>query len=149
MALIDTVSEGIKNAMKAHEQLKLETLRSIKKELLEARTAKDSGGIISEEDEIRLLRKMVKQRNDAAEIYKSQNRNDLSEKEEQEALIISAFLPKAMSAEEIEKVVKEIIVKTGATSIKEMGKVMSETTAALSGKAEGKEISVIVKKLLG
>jgi len=148
MQLIDTISEEIKSAMKAREQLKLETLRSIKKELLEARTAKDSGGSVSEEDEIRILRKMLKQRNDAAEIYKNQGRKDLSDKEEQEAEIISVFLPQPMSADEIEKTVKEIIAKTGATSIKEMGKVMSEATAALAGKAEGKEISVIVKKLL-
>jgi len=148
MQLIDTISEEIKSAMKAREQLKLETLRSIKKELLEARTAKDSGGSVSEEDEIRILRKMLKQRNDAAEIYKNQGRKDLSDKEEQEAEIISVFLPQPMSADEIEKTVKEIITKTGATSIKEMGKVMSEATAALAGKAEGKEISVIVKKLL-
>ena len=148
MQLIDTISEEIKSAMKAREQLKLETLRSIKKELLEARTAKDSGGNVSEEDEIRILRKMLKQRHDAAEIYKNQGRKDLSDKEEQEAEIISVFLPQPMSADEIEKTVKEIIAKTGATSIKEMGKVMSEATAALAGKAEGKEISVIVKKLL-
>jgi len=148
MSLFDTVSEEIKNAMKAREQLRLETLRSIKKELLEARTAKDSGGTVSDEDEIRILRKMVKQRNDAAEIYKNQGRKDLSDKEEQEAVIISAFLPQPISPEEIEKVIKEIITKTGATSIKEMGKVMSEATAALAGKAEGKEISVIVRKAL-
>ena len=148
MSLFDTISEEIKTAMKAREQLRLETLRSIKKELLEARTAKDAGGIISEEDEIKLLRKMLKQRNDAAEIYKSQARTDLSDKEEQEAAIITAFLPQPISAEDIEKTVKEIIAKTGATSIKEMGKVMAEATAALSGKAEGKEISLIVRKLL-
>ena len=148
MSLFDTVSEEIKNAMKAREQLKLETLRSIKKELLEARTAKNASESISEEEEIKLLRKMLKQRVDSAEIFKSQGRKDLSDKEEQEAAIISSFLPQPMSAEDIEKVVKEIIAKTGATSIKEMGKVMSEATAALSGKAEGKEISSIVKKLL-
>jgi len=148
MTLIDKVSEEIKSAMKAREQLKLDTLRSIKKELLEARTAKDTGGIISSEDEIRILRKMVKQRNDAAEIYKTQGRKDLSDKEEQEAAIISEFLPQQMSPQEIEKVVKEIITKTGATSVKEMGKVMAEATASLAGKADGKEISIIVKKLL-
>lgn len=148
MTLIDRISEEIKNAMKAREQLRLDTLRSIKKELLEARTAKDAAGVVSEDDEIRILRKMVKQRADAAEIYKNQGRTDLSDKEEQEAKIISAFLPQQMSVEEIEKVVKEIITKTGAISMKEMGKVMSEATATLAGKAEGKEISAIVKKLL-
>jgi len=148
MTLIETISKEITNAMKAREQFKLETLRSIKKELLEAKTAKASTGEISEEEEMRVLRKMVKQRNDAAEIYKNQNRKDLSDKEEQEAAIIAAFLPQPISPEEIENVVKEIIAKIGAASIKDMGKVMSEATAALSGKAEGKEISTIVKKLL-
>ena len=148
MSLFETINEEIKNAMKAREQLRLDTLRAIKKELLEARTAKNAGGVVSDEDEIRILQKMVKQRNDAAAIYKSQGRGDLSEKEVQEAAIISVFLPTPMSAEELEKTIKEIIERTGAASMKEMGKVMSEASAALAGKAEGKEISAIVRKLL-
>ena len=148
MLLFETINEEIKNAMKAREQLKLDTLRAIKKELLEARTAKNAGGVVSDEDEIRILQKMVKQRNDAATIYKTQGRSDLSDKEEQEAAIISVFLPAPMSAEELEKTIREIIEKTGATSMKEMGKVMGEATAALSGKADGKEISALVRKLL-
>ena len=148
MLLFETINEEIKNAMKAREQLKLDTLRAIKKELLEARTAKNAGGVVSGEDEIRILQKMVKQRNDAATIFKTQGRADLSEKEEQEAAIISVFLPAPMSAEELEKTIREIIEKTGATSMKEMGKVMGEATAALVGKADGKEISTLVRKLL-
>ena len=148
MSLFETINEEIKIAMKAREQLKLDTLRAIKKELLEARTAKNSGGVVSDEDEIRILQKMVKQRNDAAAIYKTQGRTDLSDKEEQEAAIISVFLPAPISAEELEKTIKDIIEKNGATSMKDMGKVMGEATAALAGKAEGKEISAIVRKLL-
>ncbi|MDR2928457.1 MAG: GatB/YqeY domain-containing protein [Cytophagaceae bacterium] len=148
MSLIETISEEIKSAMKAREQIRLETLRAIKKELLEARTAKDAGGVISDEDEIRILQKMVKQRNDASEIYKTQGRQDLCDKEVQEAAIISAFLPAPMSAEEVEAAVRQIIEQTGAASMKEMGKVMGEATKALAGKADGKEISAIVRKLL-
>ena len=148
MSLFETINEEIKIAMKAREQLRLDTLRAIKKELLEARTAKNAGGVVSNEDEIRILQKMVKQRNDAAEIYKSQGRSDLSEKEVQEAAIISVFLPAPMNPEELEKTIKEIIERTGAASMKDMGKVMGEATAALAGKAEGKEISAVVRKLL-
>lgn len=148
MTLFDTINEEIKCAMKAREQLKLETLRSIKKELLEARTAKNSGGVVSEEDEIRILQKMIKQRKDASAIYSAQSRADLAVKEDQEAEIIAVFLPEQMSEAELEKSVREIIQKCGATSVKEMGKVMGFASSALAGKAEGKEISQMVKKLL-
>lgn len=148
MSLFDIINEEIKSAMKAREQLRLDTLRSIKKELLEARTAKNSGGVVSEDEEIRILQKMVKQRKDAFTIYAAQNRADLADKEEKEAEIIGAFLPEPIAEAELEVIVKEIIQSCGAVSIKEMGKVIGLATAALVGKAEGKEISGMVKKLL-
>jgi uncharacterized protein YqeY len=148
MALFDTINEGIKSAMKAREQLRLETLRFIKKELLEARSAKNSGGVVSEEDEIKILKKMLKQRRDASTIYAAQSRADLADKEDREAEIIAAYLPEQMSDAELEQVVKGIITSSGATSIKEMGKVMGLASSALAGKAEGSEISKMVKKLL-
>lgn len=148
MSLFDIINEEIKNAMKAREQLRLDTLRSIKKELLEARTAKNSGGVVSEDEEIRILQKMVKQRKDAFTIYAAQNRADLADKEDKEAEIIGAFLPEPITEAELEMIVKDIIQSCGAVSIKEMGKVIGLASAALVGKAEGKEISKMVKKLL-
>lgn len=148
MSLFDTINEEIKVAMKAREQLKLETLRSIKKELLEARTAKNAGGVVTAEEELKILQKMVKQRKDSLAIYVAQSRADLADKEEKEAEIIASFLPEPMSEAELEKNVREIIQSCGATSMKDMGKVMGLASAALSGKAEGKEISLMVKKLL-
>ncbi len=148
MSLFDIINEEIKSAMKAREQLRLDTLRSIKKELLEARTAKNSGGVVSEDEEIRILQKMVKQRKDAFTIYAAQNRADLADKEDKEAEIIGAFLPEPITEAELEMIVKDIIQSCGAVSIKEMGKVIGLASAALVGKAEGKEISKMVKKLL-
>lgn len=148
MSLFETINEEIKSAMKAREQLRLDTLRSIKKELLEARTAKNAGGVVAEEEEIKILQKMVKQRKDAATIYAAQGRADLADKEDKEADIIACFLPEPITEAELEKVIKEIIQSSGVTSVKEMGKVMGLASSALSGKAEGKEISQMVKKLL-
>lgn len=148
MALFDTINEEIKIAMKAREQLRLDTLRAIKKELLEARTAKNAGGVISEEDEVRILQKMVKQRRDAVTIYLAQSRADLADKEDKEADIIGVFLPEPLTEAELEAAVQEIIRSCGATSMKDMGKVMGLAASTLAGKAEGKEISQMVKKLL-
>ena len=148
MALFDTINEEIKIAMKAREQLRLDTLRAIKKELLEARTAKNAGGVISEEDEVRILQKMVKQRRDAVTIYLAQSRADLADKEDKEADIIGVFLPEPLTEAELEAAVQEIIRSCGATSMKDMGKVMGLAASSLAGKAEGKEISQMVKKLL-
>lgn len=148
MSLFDTINEAIKVAMKAREQLKLDTLRAIKKELLEAKTAKNAGGVVSDEDEVRILQKMVKQRRDAAAIYVAQGRADLADKEDKEADIIGLYLPEPLTETELEAAVKEIIQGCGATSMKDMGKVMGLASAALAGKAEGKDISQMVKKLL-
>ncbi|SFE19769.1 GatB/YqeY domain-containing protein [Thermophagus xiamenensis] len=148
MSLIDKISEEIKNAMKAKNKLKLEALRSIKKELLEARTAANSGGEISEEEEIKILQRMVKQRKDSANIYSAQGRADLYDNEMAEAEIIAQFLPEQLSPEALEEELKKIIEEVGAESMKDMGKVMGAATKKLAGKADGKDISDTVKRLL-
>ncbi len=148
MNLIDNISDRIKVAMKARDQITLDTLRSIKKELLEARTAKGSGGVVSADDEMKILVKMVKQRRDSAAIYVEQGRADMSAQETAEAEIISQFLPAQLSTEQLESKVKAIIAQTGAASIKEMGKVMGLATKQLAGKADGKDISAAVRRLL-
>ncbi len=148
MNLTDKISEEIKRAMKARNQLRLETLRSVKKELIEMRTSGKSGGEISEDEELKLLQRMVKQRKDSAAIYSTQGRAELYDKEIAEAEIISEFLPDQMSAEEIEKEVENIINEVGADSVKDMGKVMPLATKKLAGKADGKDISDTVKRLL-
>lgn len=148
MSIYDKVGDDIKLAMKARDHVRLETLRAIKKELLEARTAKNAGGVVSEADELKMLQKMVKQRKDAADIFNGQGRADLGDNELKEAEIISEYLPAMMTPEELVKAVKEIVASTGASSMKDMGKVMGAASAALAGKAEGKEISRVVKELL-
>jgi uncharacterized protein len=148
MRIFDSLGEEIKGAMKARDALRLETLRAIKKELLEARTAKNAGGEVSDEQEIKLLQKMVKQRRDSADIYNAQGRADLSEKELKEAEIIGAYLPRQLTFDELETAVKVIIASMNATSMKDMGKVMATASSQLVGKAEGKDISQMVKKLL-
>lgn len=148
MSLIDKISEEIKNAMKAKDKLKLEALRSIKKELLEARTAANSGGEISEEEEIKILQRMVKQRKDSANIYSAQGRADLYDNEMAEAEVIAQFLPEQLSPEALEEELKKIIEQVGAESMKDMGKVMGAATKKLAGKADGKDISDTVKRLL-
>jgi uncharacterized protein YqeY len=148
MSVFDNLGEEIKAAMKARDALRLETLRAIKKELLEARTAKNAGGVVSEENEIKLLQKMVKQRRDSADIYIAQGRAELSDKELMEAEIIASYLPKQLTFEELAEAVKGIIASESATSMKDMGKVMGAASSQLAGKADGKDISQMVKKLL-
>jgi len=148
MSLIDKISEEIKVAMKARNALRLEALRSIKKELIEIKTSGKSGGEISEDEELKLLQRMVKQRKDSATIYSAQGRADLYDKEVAEAEIISEFLPEQMSPEEMEQVVADIIKEVGAESVKDMGKVMGVAAKKLAGKADGKDVSNTVKRLL-
>ncbi|MBP8790305.1 MAG: GatB/YqeY domain-containing protein [Breznakibacter sp.] len=148
MNFLEQLSEDIKTAMKARESLKLDALRGIKKELLEAKTAKGAGDEIAETEIVRILQKMVKQRRDSAEIFKTQGRPELAEKELAEAQIIAVYLPAAMTPAELEAAVREIIAKTGASSIKDLGKVMGVASKELAGKAEGKDVSEMVKKLL-
>lgn len=149
MNLFDQISEDIKKAMLAKDALRTQTLRGVKKEFIEAKTAKDSNGELTDETATRILQKMVKQRKDAAEIFSTQNRQDLADSELAEVTIIEQYLPKQMTDAELEAALKEIIAQVNATSAKEMGKVMGVASKQLAGKAEGKAISAKVKELLG
>lgn len=148
MNLFDTISGDIKAAMLARDKVRLETLRGVKKEFLEAKTAKGGDGELSDEAAMKILVKMHKQRKESATIFSQQNRQDLAENELAEAAIIEEYLPKQMSEEELTAALKEIIAQTGASSAKDMGKVMGVATKQLAGKAEGKAISAKVKELL-
>ena len=149
MNLFDTISDEIKKAMLAKDKVRLEALRGVKKEFLEAKTAKGASDELPDETAMAILQKMVKQRKDSAEIYTSQGRTDLAQDELAQLRVIQEFLPKQLSPEELEAAIKAIIAETGAQSLKEMGKVMGLATRQLAGKAEGKAISEMVKKLLG
>lgn len=149
MDLFEKISADIKAAMLAKDKVRLETLRGIKKEFLEAKTAKGSDGTLSDDTAMKILVKMVKQRKESASIYASQNRSDLSENELAEATVIEEYLPKQLSEEELTAELQKIIAQVGATSAKEMGKVMGVASKALAGRAEGKAISAKVKELLG
>lgn len=148
MNLFDQVSEGIKDAMRAKDKVKLEALRGMKKEFLEAKTAKGAGDELSDEAAIQIIQKMAKQRRDSASIYTDQNRPDLAEKELAELAVLEAYLPKQLSQEELDTKISEIITQVGASSPADMGKVMGVATKALAGVAAGKAISETVKKLL-
>ncbi len=149
MNLFDTISDEIKKAMLSRDKVRLEALRGVKKEFLEAKTAKGASDELPDEAATAILQKMVKQRKDSAEIYTAQGRADLASDELAQLRVIQEFLPQQLSPEELESAVKEIIAETGAQSMKEMGKVMGVATRQLAGKAEGRAISETVKKLLG
>lgn len=148
MNLFDKVSGDIKTAMLARDKVRLEALRGIKKEFLEAKTAKGGDGELSDDAALKILAKMVKQRKESASIYTEQNREDLAGEELAQAAIIEEYLPKQLSEEELTAALKEIIARVGATSAKEMGKVMGTASKELEGKAEGKAISAKVRELL-
>lgn len=148
MNLFDKVSGDIKTAMLARDKVRLEALRGIKKEFLEAKTAKGGDGELSDDAALKILAKMVKQRKESASIYTEQNREDLAGEELAQAAIIEEYLPKQLSEEELTAAMKEIIARVGATSAKEMGKVMGTASKELAGKAEGKAISAKVRELL-
>tara|TARA_B100001093_G_scaffold7881_1_gene7664 strand:+ start:1965 stop:2423 length:459 start_codon:yes stop_codon:yes gene_type:complete len=148
MALLSNLSEEIKKAMREKDSLKLESLRAIKSALMLAQTASGADDNLSEEESIKLLQRLVKQRKESALIYKEQGRNDLADPEEAQAEIIASFLPEQLSEKELIKIVSEIISQTGAEGIKDMGKVMGITSKKLAGKAEGKLVADIVKKKL-
>ena len=148
MNLFDKVSGDIKTAMLARDKVRLEALRGIKKEFLEAKTAKGGDGELRDDAALKILAKMVKQRKESASIYTEQNREDLAGEELAQAAIIEEYLPKQLSEEELTAALKEIIARVGATSAKEMGKVMGTATKELAGKAEGKAISAKVRELL-
>jgi hypothetical protein len=149
MGLFEQISEDIKQAMLAKDKVRLEALRGVKKELLEAKTAKGSDGNLTEEQGVKILQKMVKQRKDSAGIYKEQGRPELAETELAEAAVIEQYLPAQMSDGELTAAIKEIIAEVGATDAKDMGKVMGVATKKLAGKVEGRLISEKVKSLLG
>ena len=146
--LFDQVSADIKTAMLARNKVALEALRGIKKEFIEAKTAKGSDGSLTDEVAIKILQKMVKQRKESAQIYTEQNRPELAETELAEAVVIEKYLPTQMSKDELEEVVSGIIDQVGATGPQDMGKVMGVATKQLAGKAEGRLISEMVKTLL-
>lgn len=148
MSLATKIMEEIKTAMKAKDTVALESLRSIKSELLLAQTATGSKEEISEEEEIKLLQRLVKTRKESARIFTEQNRPDLAEPELAQIAVIEKFLPAQLSEAEVEAVIVKIIAETGASGIASMGKVMGLASAQLGGTAEGKVISTIVKKLL-
>ena len=148
MSLSAHIMEHIKDAMRAKDTVALEALRSIKSELLLAQTATGSKEEITQEDEIKLLQRLVKTRKESAKIYTEQTRPDLAEPELAQIAVIEKFLPAQLSEAEVEAVVAKIISETGASGIAAMGKVMGLASAQLGGTAEGKTISAIVKKLL-
>ena len=148
MELFEKVSKDIVAAMKAKDKVTLEALRNIKKVFIEAKTAPGANDTLDDAAALKILQKLAKQGHDSAELYTQQNRPDLAEAEMAQVKVIESYLPKALSAEEIEAAVKEIIAQTGATSIKEMGKVMGLASKQLAGKGDGKAISDVVKKLL-
>lgn len=149
MTIEEQVNEGIKNAMKAKDKIRLETMRNIKKVILEAKTRPGAGDGIDDAECVRLIQKLAKQSTDAAEIYKQQGRADLYEEEKGQLEVLNSFLPKQMSEAELTEALKAIIASVGATSPKDMGKVMGVATKQLAGRADGKAISAKVKELLG
>ena len=148
MDLFATVSEDIKNAMKAKDKGALETLRNVKKVFLEAKTAPGANDTLSDADALKLIQKLVKQGKDSAVIYVEQGRQDLADGELAQVAVLEKYLPKQLSAEELEAELKKIIEQVGATSPKDMGKVMGVASKALAGRAEGRAISETVKRLL-
>ena len=148
MSLEQKIMTELKAAMLAKDEAALRSLREVKAAILLAKTSEGSSGELKEEDEIRLLQKLVKQRKDSLEIFQQQNRTDLAKKEEEEIAVISKFLPVQMSAEEVKSELEKIIAAVGASSPADMGKVMGAATKQLAGKADGKTISTLVKELL-
>ncbi len=148
MALYDQVNNDIKEAMKARDKVRLETLRNIKKVFLEAKTAPGANDTLEDADALKILQKLAKQGNESAATYQQQNREDLAAEELAQVKVIEEYLPKPLSEEEIKAAVKAIVEQTGASSMKDMGKVMGIASKQLAGRADGKVISAIVKKLL-
>jgi len=148
MTLFDQISEDIKSAMKARDKVRLETLRNIKKVFLEAKTAPGANDTLTDADALKIISKLAKQGKETATTYTQAGRQDLADAELAQVEVLESYLPKQLSQEEIEAEVKKIIAEVGATSMKEMGKVMGTASKQLAGKADGRVISEIVKKLL-
>ncbi|WP_462373204.1 GatB/YqeY domain-containing protein [Alistipes shahii] len=149
MSLEQRISQGIMAAMKAKEPVRLQTLRNIKKYIIEAKTAGAEIAELSDADVVKIIAKLAKQGSDSAEIYRQQNRADLAEEELAQVAVMQEFLPKRLSPEELTEALRAIIAEVGATSVKEMGKVMGIASKRLAGQADGKDISAKVKELLG
>lgn len=148
MSLFDTINEELKTAMRSRDKIRLEALRAIKTAFLLARSEKGASHTLSEEDEIKIIQKLAKQRQDAADIYNEQGRQELYEKEMAEKEVISAFMPSQMDEEELREKLAALIEEMGAESMQQMGPVMGRATKELAGKADGKMISQIVRELL-
>lgn len=148
MSLEQKIMTDLKTAMLAKDEKTMRSLRAIKAAILLAKTSEGAGGGLKEEDEIKLLQKLVKQRKDSLEIYQQQNRSDLAQKEQEEIEVIEKFLPQQLSAEELKEMLTGIIAEVGASSSADMGKVMGTATKRLAGKADGRTISAMVKELL-
>ncbi|MCF8369116.1 MAG: GatB/YqeY domain-containing protein [Bacteroidales bacterium] len=149
MSLEQEINSDIKKAMLEKEKEKLVALRAVKAAILLAKTDKGSEGAVSEEVEMSILKKLVKQRRDAAELYQTQNRTDLAEEELFQLAVIEKYLPEQLNESEVRGIIKRIIEESGASSMKDMGKVMGIATKQLSGKADNKMISLIVRESLG
>lgn len=148
MSLFETISNDIKSAMLAKDRVKLEALRGVKKEFIEAKTAKGGSGELSDDAALKILAKMVKQRRESAAIYVEQNRPELAESELAEAAVIEAYMPKQLTDEELAAELQAIIAEVGAAGPQDMGKVMGVASKRLAGRADGRAISTKVKELL-
>ena len=149
MSLEQQISMGIMEAMKAKEPVRLQTLRNIKKYIIEAKTAGTEIVELPDADVVKIIAKLAKQGSDSAEIYRQQNRADLAEEELAQVAVMQEFLPRQLSPEELTEAVRAVIAEVGATSVKEMGKVMGVASKRLAGQADGKDISAKVRELLG
>lgn len=148
MTLYDQISEDIKAAMKARDKVRLETLRNIKKVFIEAKTAPGANDTLDDADALKIIQKLAKQGRESAATFTEKNRQDLADGELAQVAVIESYLPRQLDEAEIEAAVKDIIAKTGAAGMKDMGKVMGMATKQMAGKADGKAISTIVKRLL-
>jgi uncharacterized protein YqeY len=149
MSLEVQIMDKMKEAMKSKDEATLRGLRAIKAEIIKAKTEPGANGVVTPEGEIKLLQRIVKQRRDSLEIFTTQNREDLAQKEREEIAVIEQFLPKQMSADELKTALQAIIAKVGASTPADMGKVMGVATKELAGKTDGKAISAMVKEILG
>ena len=149
MSLEQQISKGIMEAMKAKESVRLQTLRNIKKYIIEAKTAGTEIAELPDADVVKIIAMLAKQGSDSAEIYRQQNRADLAEEELAQVAVMQEFLPRQLSPEELTEAVRAVIAEVGATSVKEMGKVMGVASKRLAGQADGKDISAKVRELLG
>ena len=149
MGILSNLTDEIKNAMRAKDSLRLEALRAIKSGILLSQTAPSGTKELNDDESIKLLQRLVKQRKESAAIYREQDRVDLAEPEEAQAEVITEFLPAQLSEKEVEKIISEIITKTKADNMKDMGRVMGMASVQLAGRADGKLIASLVKQKLG